>query len=359
MQSTVELAEAPTLRFTAKGGRPVEAGGFSSDDGLTWTGQMDVAQGMTEGMAVFEVSARTATGEEVRRIDEATRSFLIDATPPTTPSALTALPGPHGVIDLAWQAPAGETAARYILYRNGERLSEAERTASRDIPETDGEYRYAVSALDAAGNEGPRTTEVAVTSDRVPPSEAPVDLVASVVEGRKVALSWKPVEGARYAVYRGAAAIDETTRKNLRPVAERVEQPGHVDVPGDGTWFYAVCAADLAGNLGPVSACATVPLDSTGPVATLIVEGTPPLGPGSYPVRMEVSEPLREAPVLSLVPRRRDAVPWRSRPWTRRTSWASWRSSRASARGSRSSRSIVTTRTGTHAGGSSTTAWAS
>ncbi len=309
VQSTVELAEAPTLRFTAKGGRPVDAGGFSSDDGLTWTGQMEVAQGMTEGMAVFEASARTATGDEVRRIDEATRSFLIDATPPQAPGALTARPGPYGVVDLAWQAPSGETVARYVVYRNGERLSEAERAASRDIPEMDGEYRYAVSALDAAGNEGLRSPEVPAVSDRVPPAEAPVDLAAAVVEGRKVALSWKPVEGARYAVYRSAAAIDETTRKNLRPVVEKVEQPGHVDVPGDGTWFYAVCAADPAGNLGPVSACATVPLDSTGPVATITVEGTQPFGPGSYPVRMEVSEPLREAPILSIVPRRRDAVP--------------------------------------------------
>jgi len=91
------------------------------------------------------------------------KSITPEAPPPGVPTGLRALPAAVS-IELSWDSPEGPVPAGYRLYRSvagGDFVKIAEvggvPTYSDRAVEAGKVYRYAVSAVDAAGREGPRT----------------------------------------------------------------------------------------------------------------------------------------------------------------------------------------------------------
>jgi hypothetical protein len=111
---------------------------------------------------------KTATGEAVSEATPPIEIVPEDRFAPTAPHGLTGIAGAES-IELIWEPAAG--AERYLVYRAGpsgsfERLAEVKGApAFGDRTIKPGErYRYAVTALDAAGNESARSEPLEITS---------------------------------------------------------------------------------------------------------------------------------------------------------------------------------------------------
>ena len=92
-----------------------------------------------------------------------------------------------------------------------------------------------------------------------PPPSAPTNLVATVVAGPSVQLTWNAVSGATsYAVIRNGALLTA------------VPSPGYTDpAPGTGTFTYTVRAIDAIGQQSADSAPASVIIDPAPPADTV------------------------------------------------------------------------------------------
>jgi len=91
--------------------------------------------------------------------------FIIDRTPPMTPTNLRVTGSTFGRIDLAWNSTVDNISgiAGYKIYRNGQLLAilPATQTSYRDESVAAGQrYCYTVAAIDLAGNESSRSNEV-------------------------------------------------------------------------------------------------------------------------------------------------------------------------------------------------------
>ncbi len=122
---------------------------------------------------------------------------------------------------------------------------------------------YEVTALDAAGLEGPPSASVTRSlADTVPPTAA-TGLVRTIT-GYTVRLTWAAasdnVAVTGYTVYRAGVAIGTTT--GATTYTDATAPPGK-------TYAYTVRANDAAGNLGASSASvsATLPADTVKPTA--------------------------------------------------------------------------------------------
>ncbi|MFG2111017.1 hypothetical protein ACGFK5_30195, partial [Micromonospora chersina] len=150
--------------------------------------------------------------------------------------------------------------AGYRVYRDGEALLEAEperangRFQYSDSGLTTGRtYRYAVEAVDPAGNASTRTPEVSVTValDTDAPA-APGNLRVRVpdVHGRDVVVTWDEATDnigvTGYGVYRDGQKIAQVTGRTYTDA-------GLVA----GTYGYTVDAVDSAGNRSPRSGAAS------------------------------------------------------------------------------------------------------
>jgi hypothetical protein len=106
-------------------------------------------------------------GEAESELSAAGEILAADVTAPAAPNGLRAVGG-LGAIELAWEPSPEPDLSRYRLYRSaGEevwvRIAEPESPSYRDQSiETGTLYRYAVSAVDQAGNEGDRSEPVAI-----------------------------------------------------------------------------------------------------------------------------------------------------------------------------------------------------
>lgn len=80
--------------------------------------------------------------------------------------------------------------------------------------------------------------------------------LAGVVTGNRVSLSWMdPVDADLYAIYVHRGSVDSFTPgpSSLIEVVVAGDE-ATTDTPGIGTWYYAVQAGDVDGNLGTPSA---------------------------------------------------------------------------------------------------------
>lgn len=83
------------------------------------------------------------------------RSFGVDTRAPSVPTGITATAIANGKSKISWTAVTG--AAAYRVYREGIKVGETKQATYTDSGLNDrGTYKYYVSALDQAGNEGER-----------------------------------------------------------------------------------------------------------------------------------------------------------------------------------------------------------
>ena len=119
-------------------------------------------QGLTIGpLYSYAVAARDAAGNESAP-STPVGITLADLTAPTVPAGLTATVRSSSAIDLAWNAASDNVdVVGYVLRRDGNPIGTPSGTAYSDGGlDPDTSYLYAVSALDAAGNESAASTGV-------------------------------------------------------------------------------------------------------------------------------------------------------------------------------------------------------
>lgn len=97
---------------------------------------------------------------------------VVDAEPPTTPQALTAVPTDARSVELSWDAATDDIGiASYLIHRGGVHVATvpAGQTELRDVmlsPQT--VYEYQVAAVDAAGNTSALSQSVTVQTATAP-----------------------------------------------------------------------------------------------------------------------------------------------------------------------------------------------
>ncbi|MCB2154770.1 carboxypeptidase regulatory-like domain-containing protein [bacterium] len=251
------VSQAPTCTFTPPAGSPVNVtltGGPSN-----WTGSLTIAAGMGEGVATFDVSAVDAVGNIGTTINNG-KNWTIDQTPPGKPSSVSAASQPNGYIRISWNAATGQPY-NYQLYRQSGtttvNLGSATlvhgtiySNAYTDLPPSDGEWSYALTATDRVGNTGLLSSSVSATADRVAPN--PPQNLTATGEFEKVRVDWSAPSGetpAKYHVYRKAGTNPITTTSGASRVASNVTGlTALVDPATVGDQVFAATAIDAAGN---------------------------------------------------------------------------------------------------------------
>ncbi len=200
-----------------------------------------------------------------------------DTQPPSTPTGLAATVVSWNQIDLAWVASTDNVGVQgYKLYRDGMYLAALGAIGSTAISDTGlaaaTTYTYALSAIDAAGNESglslsaSETTQAPPSPDTSPPS-VPANVTVAVTAPNDVAVRWSASSDSfgvtRYIIARDGAAIGMVGGTALS-FRDRSTNPSR-------TYSYAVAASDAAGNASAWSSgvVANTPSCTACPTATL------------------------------------------------------------------------------------------
>ncbi|MGQ7297950.1 fibronectin type III domain-containing protein [Quadrisphaera sp. KR29] len=186
-----------------------------------------------------------------------------DLTAPAAPTALTATPG-DGRVELAWAAVTEADLASYRVYRDGALLTTvtAPVTGWTDLGLVNGQARgYAVSAVDAHGNESPPTATATATPADTTAPDAPNGLAAVPGDGQ-VVLTWTlgtEPDVASYRVYRDGTQV--------AVVAHPTTTYTDTGLVNGGASTYRLVAVDTAGNASAASAPVTATPADTAPPA--------------------------------------------------------------------------------------------
>ena len=174
-----------------------------------------------------------------------------DVTAPTAPTGLTATPVAGSEIDLSWTASTDDTGVTgYRVYRDGKVATVTSATSWSDTGLADGSaHDYAVTAVDAAGNESkPSATVHATTADVTAPT-TPTHLSATAVGPHEIDLAWTAssdnVGVTGYDVYRNGTLL-----ATVGPGTSYAD----TSVYDATSYTYAVDAFDAAGNHSAVTA---------------------------------------------------------------------------------------------------------
>lgn len=192
-----------------------------------------------------------------------------DVSPPHQPVGLSVKVGEKGRVVLAWTANTDADLYAYRIYRaadegkltlvrelplsalgNGSPLSHAEMLD----PQSESDYRFAVSAVDATENESPLSDTVNVKLPDMVPPQQPV-LTGLKAENGAIVLSWASPPSndvAGYQIYRGEAD-GKLASVNDTLLAANVLTYRDAKVKAGVVYRYAVGAVDRSGNRGALS----------------------------------------------------------------------------------------------------------
>ena len=216
-----------------------------------------------------------------------------DLTPPSAPTTLTNAAAPSTMVDLNWNASTDNVGVtEYWIYRcRGTNCSPTryqsgitETTFSETGLAFDTLYRYAVSALDAAGNQSPLSAIYELTTPPLRDIERPTppsNVTAAPVSSTQIDLRWTAAIDdsgviASYSVYRCQGTC--SPRDVVTTGVKTTTMKDKTVVPST-TYTYAVTAFDAAGNesllSSAVSATTHDPPDTIPPTAPSGLNVTP------------------------------------------------------------------------------------
>ena len=130
----------------------------------------------------YNVAAVDAAGNTSAQSSSASATTQApDTTPPSTPQNLTATPVSGSEIDLGWAASTDDVGVTgYRVYRNATLLTTVTTTTFKNTGLAAGTtYTYAVSAIDASGNESDQSSTVNATTQAGPSFAFPVAISAN------------------------------------------------------------------------------------------------------------------------------------------------------------------------------------
>ncbi|HOX22217.1 MAG TPA: fibronectin type III domain-containing protein, partial [Elusimicrobiales bacterium] len=164
-------------------------------------------------------------------------------------------------------------------------------------------YYLRLRAVDSAQRATPYAA-ISLPTLETPPPPAPVLLSATPQKAGAIRLAWEAQAGfgvSSYAVYRSPNDIQSIA--GLTPLVANYNSSAYTDTPpADGFYYYAVVAHDSYGKDSQPSASLSATSDRTAVSAVLALSTVPAsgvLGPGSYTVTAEFTEPLADLPFLT------------------------------------------------------------
>ena len=167
----------------------------------------------------------------------------------------------NGRIRVTFRWSCSEAAA-CVLTVDGQTYNVGSET-SYTLELADGEHAYSITATDAAGNSGSAMGSFALDAT----APAVVQGVQAITDESGVAVSWDAVEDAASYTLEYATKADFSDAQSVTGITGT--SYALTDVPGTGTLYVRVAAADTAGNVSDWSASAQTGLDITAPVVTL------------------------------------------------------------------------------------------
>ena len=281
-------ATTPTLHPALTWSSASDAGGSALAGYAVYRDGVQIAQTTALTFTDSAVSADGTYAYTVRAVDNAgnvgasspTRTIQVDQTPPPAPTGLTAQTPTNHVV-LSWPATPdtgqnGSGVSQYRVYRNGTPIALVQATSYTDTSlAIEGTWQYTVSAIDAAGNEGPQSAAFPVLYDATPPP-APVGLSVAPLTTSQPTLTWlsggpDALSGFdHYELLRDGAVVASTTQTSITDVT----------LTANGSHTYAVRAVDAAGNHS-----------ASTPVQTTIFDNTAPAIPASLSVPSPTNRP--------------------------------------------------------------------
>ncbi|MEO9174456.1 MAG: hypothetical protein ABI317_03000, partial [Gaiellales bacterium] len=284
----------PSLNWSSAG----DTGGSGLAGYLVYRDGNQIAQTTSLTFTDSALSTDGIYAYTVRAIDNAgnlgpaspTRTIQADQTPPPAPTGIMAVTPTNHVV-LSWPATqdsngTGSGVAQYRVYRNNLPIALVSATSYTDTSlAIEGTWVYTVSAIDAAGNEGPQSAGFPVLYDATPPP-APFGLSTAALTTSQPSLTW--TSGGPDAL----SGFDHYELLRNGVVVLATSQPSITDVTltANGSYTYAVRAVDAAGNHS-----------ASTPVQTTIYDNTPPAIPTSLTVPSPTNRPtLAWAPSLDV-----------------------------------------------------------
>jgi RHS repeat-associated protein len=239
---------------------------------------------------------------------------------PNPPQALSADAVSGGQVDLAWSAPVSiDPAASYSLYRStdSEALVEGSSVAANpllagnlssftytDAPAIDNLYYYGATSVDGIGRESVLSNIAYALTDRVPPTaqilfstSEPVgpgvyspQLLLSETLSAPPSLAFTPPGGQTFPL-------------DIFPITDTLWQASVTITTSmsSGTALFSFQGTDLAGNTGTALSSAALVIRTVGPVGTVILSKTSPVGPGALGITLSLDEPAASTPSLAIL----------------------------------------------------------
>lgn len=264
------------------------------DDDPTFATINQSQSGVTTSSWTPAALAETTWYWRVRAIDGATNSsadsspvgsFKVDITLPGTPTLVS--PADNAIVTTSTPAfdwddvpvdASGVTyqiqiddgspiAAPYVVDQSG--LATSNYTPSA-LP--DGPYWWRVRAIDGAGNIGAWSAVRKVTVDtQAPPAPILISPSNGAFTGATPILDWTDIVDATAVTYQ--VQVDDNSDFGSPEVNQSGLTSSNYTTASlpDGPYWWRVRASDSAGNTGPWSAVGTFTVETTGPIAPLLI----------------------------------------------------------------------------------------
>lgn len=233
-------------------------------------------------LTTYTVIVRTVDVGGNESVNAGTVTFTTldaDTVAPSSPALPTVLAKTESSIRLGWPPSTdNRSVLGYWVYLDGQSVNQnpiADTTFSVEDLEIATTYRFAVSAVDPAGNESAPSGVLQVkTLDPIDPSD-PTNLEAVLVEAGTVLTSWSPATDndtlAGYYIYVNYTGGDE-------PIAFTADTTATLEMSGPPPYEIRVAAVDVSGNRSRL----TRPVLAEAGVSTFSVDATG-LGLTLYP----------------------------------------------------------------------------
>lgn len=251
---------------------------------LQWSTLMTYRENVGQGR-LFTWDALPADGDyclklvaedRLSGVAETEGQVIIDTLAPTAPVINGKVENKINV-QLLWEEPLESDLAGYLVYRNGELLSDGLRpdTGLLDEALDNGRYVYQIKAVDLAGNESAFSEPFEANIDLIVPLAVIISpLTGHFVHGevaiKGTALS--PDDFKEYRVYIGNGINPDSwslIRRSPVPVISGVLSNWDTTVLPEAEYSIKLEAEDLSGN---VSSCIlSVTVDNTPPVAPVLL----------------------------------------------------------------------------------------